>query len=95
MHFNSEDEIYNNIIIVLEQATDSKLEQEDWRLYIEICNKVIRIPNGPKTTREVLQKKLAVRNHPQTHVLALSVIFVLQLHHAFIIILNLILLLLT
>ncbi|KAI7852617.1 hypothetical protein BDC45DRAFT_558558 [Circinella umbellata] len=65
---------YFFFIVILEQATNSKLEQEDWRLYIQICNKIIYISNGPKVARKVLQKKLAVKNDPQTHVLTLSLL---------------------
>ncbi|KAI9261616.1 hypothetical protein BDA99DRAFT_511918 [Phascolomyces articulosus] len=70
---NQQSEI-NELVRSIDQATDSQLEQEDWQLIIQICNKVIRISNGPKTTRKLLQKKLTIQHHPQTHILALSLL---------------------
>jgi hypothetical protein len=68
----------------IDKATDSQVATEDWTLFITICHKINRSSQAAKTTRKVLQKKLAGMN-PQTQVLSISVrltgTFVFSLTH--------------
>ncbi|KAI9492590.1 hypothetical protein BDB00DRAFT_827273 [Zychaea mexicana] len=79
---STENKETGELVRSIEQATDAKSEQEDWRLFIHVCNAVIRMPSGPKTARKVLQQRLAVTKEPQAHVLALSVCVFLVAQHS-------------
>lgn len=48
--------------LLLDKSTDENLTSEDWGAIMEVCDRVMSDPNGPKEAVQSLIKRLAHRN---------------------------------
>ncbi|ORZ16934.1 hypothetical protein BCR42DRAFT_413537 [Absidia repens] len=76
MKFSLQDPEHTEFVQLLDKATDGNTASEDWSLFITICHKINQSPQATKTTRKVLQKKLAGMV-PQTQILSIALLKVI------------------
>lgn len=65
------------ITTLVEKATSPDVEELDWALVFQICDKVNSTELGAKEARKLLQKKM-VSTNPKVQVLSLEVMWLVE-----------------